>query len=110
MKTLNQTQLKKLSLLGLICWFIPFSIYVLWIYSFNLGTTQTERVAIFKDYFPDFLNDQWSITLLSIAFCILAIVFSYKSMKLLKKPWKILNNLILILSSLLLLLNLFSMM
>jgi len=108
MKNLSQPQLKTLTFLSLICWFIPFSIYSLWIYAFSLGTTQTDRVSIFKDYFPDFLNGRWSLTLLSIAFCILAIILSALSKKVLSKSWKLLNSIILILSILLLALNVFS--
>lgn len=110
MKSSNQTQLKIFTLLGLICFLIPLSIYSLWIYVFDLGRTQAERASIFKDYFPDVLNGRWSTTLLSIAFCSVAIIFGGMSMKLSGKPWKILNSIILILSGLLLLLNLFSMM
>ena len=110
MKNLNQTQLKILTLVSLIFLLIPFSIFALWIYVFELGTTQAESVAIFKDYFPDFLNGRWSITFLSIAFCITAIIFTSFGLKLSEKLWKSLNIIILVLSSLLLLLNLFSMM
>lgn len=112
MKTTNtkfkSTQLKVLTLVSLICLLIPLSIYGLWIYVFDLGTTQIERVAIFKAYFPDFLNGRWDTTYLGIAFCVLAIIFSSISLKLSGKFWKSLNMLIIILSSLLLLLNLFS--
>ncbi len=110
MKSLNHTHLKILTLVGLICLLIPFSIYGLWIYVFKLGASQAERVAIFKDYLPDFLGGRWDATLLSITFCVLAIVFSRISFKLSGKLWKVLNVIILILGSLLLLLNLFSMM
>ena len=110
MKSVNKTQYKILTLVSLICLLIPFSIYGLWIYVFDLGTTQVERVAVFKDYFPNFLNGRWSTTLLSIAFSISAIILSSISLKLSIKIWKSLNILILLLSSLLLLLNLFSMM
>jgi hypothetical protein len=110
MKNINQKQSKILTLISFVCFLIPFLIYGLWIYVFNLGTNQAERVAVFKDYFPDFLNGRWSITLVSIFFCISAIIISTINLKILKKYWKLLNVLILLLSSLLLLLNLFSMM
>jgi len=110
MKRLTKIPFKILTLLSLISLLIPFSIYALWIYVFNLGTTQAERVAVFKNYFPDFLNGRWSTTLLSIFFLIVAIIFSCNNLKLAKKNWKILNIIILVISSLLLFLNLFSMM
>jgi len=110
MKRLNKIPFKILTLLSLICMLIPFSIYALWIYVFNLGTTQAERVAVFKSYFPDFLNGRWSTTLLGIFFLIVAIIFSSNNLKLTNKNWRVLNIIILVISSLLLFLNLFSMM
>ena len=110
MKNLNQNQLKILTLGSFICMLVPFTIYGLWIYVFNLGATQVERVTIFNDYFPDYLHGRWDTTFLGIIFCVFAIIFSSISLKLSGKLWKALNILILLLSSLLLLLNLFSMM
>lgn len=51
MKSLNKIPFKILTLVSLICLLIPFSIYVLWIYVFDLGTTQAKRVAIFNRLF-----------------------------------------------------------
>lgn len=110
MKVSNQTSLKIVSLISLICLLIPLIIYGLWIYAFNLGTTQAERVTIFKDYFPDFLNGRWDTTFISIAFCVVAILLSTTNLKKIKNYWRTLNIFIIIISSLLLLLNLFSMM
>jgi hypothetical protein len=109
-KTLSPVNLKILSLVGMLCLSVPFSIFGLWNYSWNLGTTQDERVSIFKSYFPGFLQGQYDSALLSIVFCILAGVLSIICLKLLEKPWRILNIFNLALCSLLLLLNLFSMM
>lgn len=110
MKTSNPRLLKILTFLGLICLSIPLSIQVLWIYVFNLGNNQAERVEIFHSYFPDFLLGRFDITYLSIACCISTIIFSSISLKLSGGFWKSLNIIILIFSVLLLLLNLFSMM
>lgn len=110
MKSVNKIKWRVLTSASLICLLIPFSIYSLWLYVIDLGTTQAERVAIFKDYFPDFLGGRWSTTILSIAFGILAVILSSISLKHSKKNWKSLNILILLFSSMLLLLNLFSMM
>ena len=110
MKNRSQTKWKTSTLISLICLIIPFSIYSLWIYVYNLGTTQAERVSVFKDYFPDFLDGRWSTTIISIIFSISAVILSSINLKRLKKFWKLINILILILSSLLLFLNLFSMM
>lgn len=110
MKSLNHTQLKILTLVSIIFLLIPFSIYALWIYVFDLGTTQAERVAIYKDYFPDFFHGRWDTTILSIIFCVSAIGLSSICLNVSEKLWKVINIIILVLSSGLLLLNLFSMM
>lgn len=110
MKSTNQTSLKIATLISLICSLIPLTIYGLWVYAFKLGSTQAERVTIFKDYFPDFLNGRWDTTFISIAFCVVAILLSTLNLKKLKNFWRTLNILIVVISSLLLFLNLFSMM
>jgi hypothetical protein len=110
MKNRNQTKWKILTLISLICLIIPFLIYSLWIYVFNLGTTQAERVSIFKAYFPDFLEGRWSTTIISVIFSVSAIIISRINLKYLKGIWNLINILILILSSMMLFLNLVSMM
>lgn len=106
----SQNLLKVFSLVSLACLSIPVSIYALWIYVIDLGSTQAENVTIFKSYFPGFLQGRWSTTLLSIVFCIASIILSNISLKLSQILWRILNYTVLTISSLLLLLNAFSMM
>lgn len=105
----NQIKLKILTLLSFVCFSIPFTIYGIWIFSFNLGTTQAEKASIFKAHFPDFLDGRWTLTILSVIFSLTAIVISSSSIRQLKKTWKSVNFLIIIISSILLFLNLFSM-
>lgn len=110
MINIKQAKWNILTLISLICLMIPFSIYTLWIYVFNLGTSQAERVADFKNYFPDFLDGRWSSTIVSIIFCISAVILSSINLKHLKRTWYLMNILIILLSNMLLFLNLFSMM
>ena len=112
MKSLNHTQLKLLTFVSFICLLIPSSILGLWIYvcTQNVGTPQPEIVAIFKDYFPNFLHGRWDTTLLNMIFCVSSIVFSGISMKLTGKLWKVINTIIVIISSIMLFFNLWSMM
>ena len=110
MKTLTPRLLKILTFIGLFCIVIPISILGLWIHAFNSGDNQADRVSIFNAYFPEFMHGRYSTTLLSIAFCISAVILSIICLKSSKKLWKIINIAILVISSLLLLLNLFSMM
>ena len=110
MKKTDQTQSKILTLISSICLLTPIFIYCLWIYVFNLVNSQIERVVIFNDYFPDFLHGRFSITLVSLFFCVTAIILSSRNLKVLKKKWKLVNILILLFSSSLLALNLFTIM
>lgn len=104
------TKSKLLSLIGFLCFAIPSYIYLLWIQAFSLGTDQTERVSVFKSYFPEFLNGRWDITVLSILFCTTAAVTSGIAVINSSTLWKLFNSLILLLSGLLLFLNVFSIM
>lgn len=110
MKNASQTRLKIFTLVSFACMSIPVSIYVLWLYVIDLGSTQAERVTIFNSYFPEFLHERWDTTLVSIVFCISSIILSNISLSLSQKIWRILNYIILVISSLLLALNVFSMM
>lgn len=105
-----QRKLKIFSFLGVVCLLVPLSIFILWIFISDIGTTHAERVDIFNSYFPSFLTKRWDTTLLSILFCFLALILSVKSLQLKYKFWSVLNYIVLILSSILLFLNLFSMM
>ena len=110
MKSMTPHRTKIFTFVGLFCLSIPITLIALWIHAFNLGTNQIERVEIYNGYFPDFLQARFATTLLSIAFCILSIIFSSINIKIPSNLWKGLNILVLVFSSLLLLLNLFSMM
>lgn len=110
MKSLTSQRTKIITFVGLICLFIPIALIALWIHTFNLGTNQIERVEIYKKYFPDLLQARFSVTLLGIAFCILAIILSSLGIKTQLKLLKVLNIVILVLSCLILMLNLFGMM
>jgi len=110
MKSPTSDRLKIASVAGQICLFVPVLMIGLWIHAFNLGTTQTERVEIFTNYFPGFLHGRFTHTLVSMAFCILSIVLCRMGMKLPEKSWRALNSFSLVLAALILLMNLFEMM
>lgn len=109
MKSLNKTQIILVTLLGFVCWLIPSFIYALWIKASNIGSTQAERVTIFKSYFPEFLSGRWSTTLLSIALCGLAVALNLIAISSIKSKFKVFNFVILVLSGLLMALNVWSM-
>ena len=108
MKTSNPRHAKILTFLGLIILSIPLSMQILWIYVFNLGTNQAERVENYHIYFPAFLHGKFGLTYLSMALVILAIILASIGLKLSGKIWKALNIIIMAFSILLLLLNIFS--
>ena len=94
---------------GALCFSISVLILGLWIHAYNTGITYGDSVAIFKSYFPRFLQIGYSISYLTLFLCFLAIIFSGLSLKAAGLLWKV-NMIILILSSLLFLLNLFQLM
>lgn len=100
---------KVLSLLSLGFILVAGSIWGLWIYIFNSYPTQAERTSVFSEYFPNFLQDSFAISLLGILLCVLAIILSSAGLKLHGKSWRIFNILLIVSASLLLLLNLTSM-
>lgn len=111
----NPQLLKLLTLGGILCVSIPISFQLLWIYAFNSGTTQADRVEIFENYFPEFLYG--ALSYFSLTLCIMAIIFSSICLVVMKrKQFKIVqllnkvNSLILVLSCLLLLLNVWQLM
>lgn len=98
--------LKIFTFIGFISFSISFSILGLWIHAFNSGKKQGDPAAIFKSYFPDFLQSGSNISYFAIILSFLAVVFSSLSLKstgLLRNV----NLIILGLSSLLFLMNLF---
>ena len=110
MKNQSSKCTRTYTLLGLGSLLIPATIFGLWIYVFNMGSNQADRLELFHAYFPDFLHGQYNVLFLSLAGCVLAIVFSGKNLKSHQKKSKNLNLSILLFSSTLLLLNLFQMM
>lgn len=108
--TFTSPQLKLLTFLGVLFISIPILQQGLWIYASNLADNQSDKVAIFHSYLPEFLHGQYVTAYLALAFCLLAIILSSISLKLSGMLWKTLNIIILIISSLLLLLNLFQLM
>jgi len=107
---LNSPLLKLLTFLGVLFISIPILIQGLWIYVFSLADNQTDAVAMYHSYLPEFLHGRHVTIYLSLAFCLLAIIFSIISLKLSGKLWKTLNTFILIFGGLLILLNLFQLM
>jgi hypothetical protein len=101
--------LKIFTFIGLICFSVSLSILGLWIHAFNIGKNQGDPVAIFKSYFPGFLQSGYNTSYLSLFLCILAIIFTSLGLKSHGFLWKV-NMIILVLSSLLFLLNLFQLM
>ncbi len=109
-KVLTPKRLKILSVFGFISFAIPFSAYILWVYAASQGATHLEKRAIYNSYFPDFLQEPFTITYYSIVFCLLACLFSTVGLELSGKLWKAMNVVVLTLSVLLLFLLVFSLM
>jgi hypothetical protein len=100
-KNTNRGELKwkVISILSLLCTLTPLTFFSLWIYVYNQGQNQMERVAAFKDFFPRFLHGRWDIVYLGMICCLLAIILSGWSINRLNTSWRIFNVIIIILSS-----------
>jgi len=96
--------------LGLVFLVIPATIMGLWMYAAGQGSTQAERVAVFHGYLPAFLHPYNVTSLLSLACCILAVVFSAISFSSDSGARRVVSLMVIIVGSLLFLLNLFGMM
>jgi len=107
---LSPFQLKLLTFLGLLCVAIPILLLGLWIYVRSLASTQADAGALFQSYQPECLQGPYATLYLSLAFSVLAIIFSSMGLKLSGKLWKFLNAIILMLASLMFLLYLFQLM
>ena len=110
MKSLTPQNLKTLTFTGLFCLSVPLSISGLWILAFNSGVNQTERVEIFRSYFPGFMQGRFDLTILILAFCFLAFTSGLMGIKSPGKIWKSMNIFILVFSIVLAILNLFQLM
>ena len=110
MKTPFLKHSKKFTLLGLSCAAIPLLIFGLWIYAFNSGDNQQNRVEIFNHFFPEFLHGRYSVAYLNLVFSILSICISFINISIKETAWKVLNIFILVIGLIMVLLNLFQMM
>jgi hypothetical protein len=109
-KSLIVSHLKTMTFIGLSFLIIPLSIFGIWFYSASARDTQSERVKIFKGFFPEFLQGTNDISYLTIIFCFLAIITSILCLQYSKKSWWKINMITLVFSSLLTLISLFGLM
>lgn len=100
---------KIFTLAGVVCLLIPLSLFGLLIYAANLGSSHSERIALFDSYVPSFLQAGFSTTFLSFIFCILAILLSGKNLKVTDVYWRVVNYVVLLISGVLVFLNLWGM-
>ena len=99
-----------LTVLSLISVLIPILIWVLWSYCFNSQTNQADRVKMFKSYFPEFLNGQFTISLISLLLCFLSIILSSIYLNRRTPLLKAISTVVIIAGGLMTLLSLFSLM
>lgn len=108
-KSENLVRQKAFAYGGAICMFIALVIQTIWINAFNAAGTHEERLAIFNNFFPNFLQSGYTLTFVSIGLCVIAVVLSNIAIKL-PSVWKIVSLITLIISASLLLLNLYQLM
>src|SRR5436190_22490031 len=89
---------------------LPMLSWALWIYCFNSYDNQAERVKIYKSLFPEFLQGRYSISLISLLLCFLAIILASIYWNKRTPVLKTISNLVFIFAGLMVLLALFSLM
>lgn len=109
MKTWSQRTLVYLSLSSLLFMVMAVTIDLIWIRSFNAGSSQPERVELFLQNFPSFFSLS-AISNLKVLLCLMAIILSSISLKLKGIKWKILNISILVISGLGFIFSMFTLM
>ena len=102
----------RLSIIGLITFFLPVAIWIRWIYIFQSNDTlaQEEKVEMFLSFFPSFMRTTGSISMFVLITAAAAIVCSAIGRKKADETFKVLNVFVIVLSSIIVLLQLFSMM
>ena len=108
-KSEHLVRLKAFAYGGAVCMITALIIQVIWINAFNAAGAHEERLAIFNDFFPEFLHGSYTLTFVSIGLCVVAVVLSNIAIKL-PAVWKIISIITLIISVSLLLLNLYQLM
>ncbi|MDV7398642.1 hypothetical protein RZS08_44970, partial [Arthrospira platensis SPKY1] len=81
-----------------------------WIYASGQGGSHAESVALFRSYFPPFLQARGSTAGVSLLFCAAAMALSLYGNNLRPWYWKAFNISVVVLAGLLILMNLWSMM
>ncbi len=73
---------KKITAILAIIFLLPaLYIFAIWTKAFNQDISQPQKISLFTDHFPGFLNDYKIILYISIACCIIAMILAAKSFK-----------------------------
>ena len=111
MKSNNSSfKLTFFTVLSFISVLIPILIWVLWSYCFNSQTNQADRVKMFESYFPESLNGQFTISLISLLLCFLSIILSSIYLNRKTPLLRAISIVVIVAGSLMTLLSLFSLM
>jgi glycerol uptake facilitator-like aquaporin len=98
------------TLIGGLIFCIPLAVYILWIHACNQTNGYPENVKLFTSYFPEFLRGRFTVTVLSLVLCILAVTLNVRNLKSSNKFLRVMSWVIVIAGGLLGFLYLFSMM
>jgi|GEM_PF-6675207 len=103
---IGQKKLRLLTIAGILCFLFPGYVLISWILASIKVDGIQESKELFLQSFPDVLQRSGVLSVLSILFCVLAVILGYISRKVSRNFWNKLNLLIIVLSLILLMLNL----
>ena len=82
----------------MLCVLTPIVEYGLWVYAYNSGESQTERVQIFKSYLPQWQRGRFSVNYIGLLFYTIALILSSHAIKNINRLYLIINTTVIILS------------
>jgi LmbE family N-acetylglucosaminyl deacetylase len=76
MDKINPFKVKITTTIGFVLVVLPITQWLLWIHCYNSQNNHAARLEMYHNYFPAFLNGQYSISILSIFICVVGIILS----------------------------------
>lgn len=96
-----------LTVIAVFCTSIPVYFFILWGIVVGREGTQKEKVALFLDHFPGFMQDSRQLIFIGLGFAAGAVLLSIFALQSSKGVLNRINTIVLVVASVMVLLNLF---